>query len=107
MVPQDHFLEKLDSLISFDFIRDITKSYYSYTGKPSIDPVVLVKMLLVGYLFDSIFSKARARFLQKKLFSKIFTEILKPSVSYGLVSGKGMLIDFTIVKANASLSSLV
>jgi len=31
---------------------DGTKSYYSHTGKPSIDPVVLVKMLLVGYLFD-------------------------------------------------------
>jgi len=39
-------------LVSFDFVRDKTKSYYSHTGKPSIDPVVLVKMLLIGYLFD-------------------------------------------------------
>lgn len=49
LVPENHFLKRLDKLVSFDFIRDITKSYYSHTGKPSIDPVVLVKML---YLFD-------------------------------------------------------
>lgn len=52
LVPDNHFLKRLGSLVSFDFVRDITKDYYSHTGKPSIDPVVLVKMLLVGYLFD-------------------------------------------------------
>ena len=52
LVPEDYFLKKLQKLVSFDFIRDITRSYYFHTGKPSIDPVVLVKMLLVGYLFD-------------------------------------------------------
>ena len=45
-------MKRLERLVSFDFVRDITKSYYSHTEKPSIDPVVLVKMLLVGYLFD-------------------------------------------------------
>ena len=52
LIPKDHFLKRLDSLLSFDFVRDITKEYYSHTGKPSIDPVVLVKMLLIGYIFD-------------------------------------------------------
>jgi transposase len=52
LVPDDHFLKRLESLVSLDFIRDITRDYYFHTGKPSIDQVVLVKMLLVGYLFD-------------------------------------------------------
>lgn len=52
LVPNDHFLKRLNNLISFDFVRDITKDYYPNTGKPSIDPVALVKMLLIGYLFD-------------------------------------------------------
>ncbi len=52
LVPEDHFLRRLEKLVSFDFVRDTTKDYYSHTGKPSIDPVVPVKMLLVGYLFD-------------------------------------------------------
>ena len=52
LVPDDYLLRRLDKLVSFDFVRNITKDYYSHTGKPSIDPVVLVMMLLVGYLFD-------------------------------------------------------
>ena len=52
LVPENHLLKRIQKLISFDFVRDITKSYYSHTGKPSIDPTVLIKMLLVGYLFD-------------------------------------------------------
>lgn len=138
MVPEDHLLKKLDKLVSFDFVRGITKSYYSHTGKPSIDPAVLVKMLLIGYLFDirserrlvegislnlayrwyigydldedipnhSIFSKARARF-GKKLFLEIFEKILVKCVELGLVSKEGMLIDSTIVKADASSNTLV
>jgi len=138
LVPENHFLKRLQKLLSFDFVRDITKSYYSHTGKPSIDPVVLVKMLLVGYLFDirserklveeislnlayrwyigydldeeipnhSIFSKARVRF-GKKLFLDIFEKILIKCVELGLVSSEGMLIDSTIVRANASDSSMV
>ncbi|GAH57411.1 unnamed protein product, partial [marine sediment metagenome] len=138
LVPEDHLLKRLERLISFNFVRDITKSYYSHTGKPSIDPVVLVKMLLVGYLFDirserklveeislnlayrwyigydldeeipdhSIFSKARVRF-GKKLFVDIFEKILVKCIELGLVSKKGMLVDSTIVRANASDSSMV
>ena len=138
LVPDDHFLKRLERLVSFDFVRDITKSYYSHTGKPSIDPVVLVKMLLVGYLFDirserklveeitlnlayrwyigydldeeipdhSIFSKARTRF-GKKLFLDIFEKILVKCIELGLVSKEGMLIDSTIVRADASDNSMV
>jgi len=36
MVPEDHLLKKLDSLVSFDFVRDRIKSYYSHTGKPPL-----------------------------------------------------------------------
>jgi len=51
-VPADHFLRKVKENISFDFIRDKVKHLYSHTGQPAIDPVVLVKMLLIGYLYD-------------------------------------------------------
>ena len=52
IVPDSHLLKRIDKIISFDFVRDKTKTCYSHTGKPSIDPLVLVKMLLIGYLFD-------------------------------------------------------
>jgi transposase len=52
LVPQDHFLRHINRLIDFNFIRSRVKHLYSHTGKPAIDPVVLFKMLLIGYLYD-------------------------------------------------------
>lgn len=52
LVPQDHYLRLVDSTIDFTFIRPMVKHLYSHTGKPSIDPVVLIKMLLIGYLYN-------------------------------------------------------
>jgi len=52
LVPEDHFLRKLDRLVDFSFIYEETKEYYCHhNGRPSIDPVILVKYLLVGYLY--------------------------------------------------------
>ena len=51
-VPEDHILRIIDRHIDFEFIRGRVKHLYSHTGQPSIDPVVLIKMLLIGYLFD-------------------------------------------------------
>lgn len=51
-VPKDHFLRKLEETIDFSFIHDLARPYYSHTGQPSVDPVVLLKMMLIGYLYD-------------------------------------------------------
>lgn len=51
-IGPDHFLVKLDKVISFEWVRERTREYYSHTGRPSVDPVVLVKMLIVGYIYD-------------------------------------------------------
>ena len=51
LIPQDHLLRKIKAEIDFDFIYEETEVYYSPIGRPSIDPVCLMKMLLVGYLY--------------------------------------------------------
>lgn len=51
LMPQKHFLRDLDKLINFDFIYDKLADLYSSTGRPSIDPVVMIKMLLIGYIY--------------------------------------------------------
>ena len=52
LVPQEHFLRKLENAVDFSFIYDEVRDLYcSDNGRPSIDPVVLVKYLLVGYLY--------------------------------------------------------
>ncbi|MCM1565905.1 IS1182 family transposase [Dehalobacter sp. 4CP] len=51
LVPKGHFLRKLDAAIDFSFIYEIMRPVYSDIGRPSVDPVILVKMLLIGYLY--------------------------------------------------------
>lgn len=52
LVPQDHILRKLDKYIDFSFIRELTKDLYCHdNGRPAVDPIVLFKMLFIGYLF--------------------------------------------------------
>ncbi|HLF77336.1 MAG TPA: transposase [Dehalococcoidia bacterium] len=50
LIPGDHLLRLIANAVDFSFIRRLCRPYYSHTGRPSIDPVVLFKMLLVGYL---------------------------------------------------------
>lgn len=51
LMPKEHFLRDLDKLVDFNFVYEKVESLYSNTGRPSVDPVVLVKMLLIGYLY--------------------------------------------------------
>ena len=52
MVPEDHLLRKLNRLIDFSFIyREVEDCYCHNNGRPSIDPVILIKYLLIGFLF--------------------------------------------------------
>ena len=52
LVPQDHFLRKLDGVLDLSFVYEATAHLYSRKyGRPPIDPVVLVKYLLLGYLY--------------------------------------------------------
>jgi len=50
-VPENHLLRLIDRYINFDFMRAKLKDCYSDTGRPSIDPELLLRILLVGYLY--------------------------------------------------------
>jgi len=59
LVPADNLYRKIDGIIDFSFIYDEVKHLYSTnTGRPSADPVVLVKYLLIGFI-DGISSERR------------------------------------------------
>ena len=51
LVPKDHLLRKIENALDFNFIYDEVAELYSAIGRPSIDPVVLVKIVLIQYLF--------------------------------------------------------
>jgi Transposase domain (DUF772) len=46
-----HLLRLIEKHISFEFVRERLKDSYSETGRPSIDPELLLRILLIGYLY--------------------------------------------------------
>ena len=52
LVPEDHLLRKIDKRVDFHFIHDLVKDLYSPdNGRPALDPTLMFKLLLIGYLF--------------------------------------------------------
>ena len=50
-VPADHLLRGIDRFLDLNSLRRELASFYSHTGRPSIDPELMVRMLIVGYCF--------------------------------------------------------
>ena len=50
-VPQDHLPRSIDRFVDLNGIRTYLAAFCSQTGRPSVDPELLIRMLLVGYCF--------------------------------------------------------
>ena len=139
LVPAEHFLRKLEAALDLSFVYEETAHLYSRRyGRPPIDPVVMVKYLLLGFLYSipserqievrcadsnafrwylgidldervpdhSTISQLRRRKPTfRKVFRRLFEEVVRQCVEKGLVSGKLVATDSTHVKANASRAS--
>lgn len=136
-VPKSHLLRRLDSILDFDFVYGKTDGLYGCNGNVSVDPVVVVKTLLLGYLYNipsirelmrqiedrlsfrwflgydideklpdhSAISKNLARF-GADLFEELFDRVLQQCVRCGLVGGKLVHVDSSLIKADASQDSV-
>jgi transposase len=51
VVPPDHLVRQIDGILDLSWVHKELAPYYSHTGRPSIDPVLMIRMLLVGYVF--------------------------------------------------------
>lgn len=51
-VPQDHLLRSIDRFVDLSGIRAYLADFYSHTGRPSVDPELLIRMLLIGYCYS-------------------------------------------------------
>ena len=50
-VPEDHLLRRVAAVVDLSFVRRLTARFYSHTGQPGVDPVVLFKLALLGWLY--------------------------------------------------------
>jgi len=72
-VPENHLLRLIDRYVSFDFVREKLRDSYSDTGRPSIDPELLLRMLLIGYLYGITSERKLVEELRMHLAWRWFT----------------------------------
>src|SRR5882724_6429105 len=72
-VPEHHLLRPIDQHISFEFVRERLKDSYSETGRPSIDPELLLRILLIGYLYGISSERKLVEELRMHLALRWFT----------------------------------
>jgi transposase len=72
-VPENHLLRLIDKHISFEFVRQQLKDSYSETGRPSIDPELLLRILLIGYLYGITSERRLVEELRMHLAWRWFT----------------------------------
>src|SRR6201994_2947339 len=51
VVPPDHLVRQIDGLLDLSWVHNELAPFYSHTGRPSIDPALMIRMLIVGYVF--------------------------------------------------------
>lgn len=137
-VRADHPLRRFAAVLDLNWVRGEVKECYGRNGNVSVDPVVLVKMMLLlflddiaserelmaiiaerldylwflGYRLDdvipnhSVLSKARSRW-GTQLFEKIFVRTISQCLAAGLIDGRKLHIDSSLVRANASRDSII
>src|SRR5246500_4982040 len=72
-VPENHLLRLIEKHISFEFVRQQLKDSYSETGRPSIDPELLLRILLIGYLYGITSERKLVEELRMHLAWRWFT----------------------------------
>src|SRR5260370_37992497 len=72
-VPETHLLRLIDKHVSFEFVREKLKDSYSETGRPSIDPELLLRILLIGYLYGITSERKLVEELRMQLPSRWVT----------------------------------
>src|SRR5579864_5918062 len=50
-VPPDHLLRGINQFLDLSNLRTFLAPFYSHTGRPSVDPELMIRMLIVGYCF--------------------------------------------------------
>ena len=129
-VPEDHLARKIDAALDLSWLRSDLAPHYSFTGRPSIDPE-----LVVGYVFairserlicrevqvnlayrwfcklgiedavpdHSAFSRARnERFREGEVFRRVFERVVETCIAVGLVGGEGFAVDASLIQADAN-----
>src|ERR1700748_2830149 len=72
VVPEDHQVRRIAVVLNLSWVRAKLAPYYSHTGRPSIDPELMIRMLILGYVFAIRSERALCREVQVNLAYRWF-----------------------------------
>jgi transposase len=71
-VPDDHLVRAIAAVLDLSWVHDELEPYYSRLGRPSIDPALMIRLLIVGYVFAIRSERALCREVQVNLAYRWF-----------------------------------
>src|ERR1700732_5143673 len=74
-VPEDHLVRKIDAALDLSWLRSDLAPHYSSMGRPSIDPELMIRMLVVGYVFAIRSERLICREVQVNLAYRWFCKL--------------------------------
>src|SRR5882757_9831571 len=74
-VPEDHMVRKIDAALDLSWLRSELAPQYSSMGRPSIDPELMIRMLVVGYVFAIRSERLICREVQVNLAYRWFCKL--------------------------------
>jgi transposase len=74
-VPDDHLVRKIRALLDLSWVYAELAPYYSEIGRPSVDPVLMIRMLIIGYVFAIRSERQICREVQVNLAYRWFCEL--------------------------------
>jgi transposase len=71
-IPGDHLVRAISAVLDLSWVHDELEPYYSRLGRPSVDPALMIRMLIVGYVFAIRSERALCREVQVNLAYRWF-----------------------------------
>lgn len=75
VVPDDHLVRKIRGVLDLSWVYAALAPFYSETGRPSIDPVLMIRMLIIGYVFAIRSERQLCREVQVNLAYRWFCDL--------------------------------
>jgi transposase len=74
-IPEDHLVRKIDAALDLSWLRSELTPHYSSMGRPSVDPELMIRMLVVGYVFAIRSERLICREVQVNLAYRWFCKL--------------------------------
>jgi transposase len=130
VVPNDHLVRSIAAVLDLSWVYGQLAPHYPKVGRPSIDPVLMLRILIIGYVFAIRSERALCRDVQvnlayrwfcglsiedkvpdhsvfsrvrnERFFRRVFEHVVETCIAAGLVGGTGFAVDASLIVADAN-----